>query len=209
MVFDVGETLVDETRAWSIWADTYGIPRLTFFAVLGAAVAGGAEHRDVFEMLGLSDWRERRADVDARYGGFRPDDLYPDVLPTLSALAGAGYRIAVIGNQPASRTPELAALGVRPDVMAMSDELRVAKPDPEFYARSLALICSPRARDVAYIGDRVDNDVVASAACGLRAVWIRRGPWGYLQSDTTGAATLVVRSLDELLERHQEIWREG
>ncbi len=207
MVFDVGETLIDETRAWSVWADTYGIPRLTFFAVLGAAVVRGEEHRGVFEWLGLSDWRERRPDVEAAYGGFQREDLYPDVLDSLATLESAGYRTAVIGNQPASRSAELAALGVRPDVMAMSDELGVAKPDPEFYARSLSLIGSPRARDVAYIGDRVDNDVVASSACGLRAVWIRRGPWGYLHSDATGAATLTVRSLSELARRHEEIWQ--
>ena len=28
--------LVDETRVWGIWADHLGIPRLTFFAMLGS-----------------------------------------------------------------------------------------------------------------------------------------------------------------------------
>ena len=32
---DVGETLIDETRVWSTWADELGIPRLTFLAALG------------------------------------------------------------------------------------------------------------------------------------------------------------------------------
>ncbi len=35
VVFDVGETLVDETRYWDEWADWLGVPRFTFFAVLG------------------------------------------------------------------------------------------------------------------------------------------------------------------------------
>ena len=39
VVLDVGETLIDESRIWAIWADVLGIPRLTFMAVLGAAVA--------------------------------------------------------------------------------------------------------------------------------------------------------------------------
>src|SRR5439155_14968561 len=30
VVFDVGETLVDETRHWGEWADRAGVPRLTF-----------------------------------------------------------------------------------------------------------------------------------------------------------------------------------
>ena len=34
--FDVGETLVDETRAWTSWAAWLGVPALTFFGVLGA-----------------------------------------------------------------------------------------------------------------------------------------------------------------------------
>ena len=36
VVFDVGETLVDETEAWGDWADWLGVPRLTLFAALGA-----------------------------------------------------------------------------------------------------------------------------------------------------------------------------
>ena len=35
---DVGETLIDETRVWSIWADLLGVPRLTFMAAFGAVV---------------------------------------------------------------------------------------------------------------------------------------------------------------------------
>ena len=34
--FDVGETLMDETRHWTIVAEQVGIPPLTFFAVAGA-----------------------------------------------------------------------------------------------------------------------------------------------------------------------------
>ena len=33
VVFDVGETLVDETRAWSAWADHLGVPRLASIAI--------------------------------------------------------------------------------------------------------------------------------------------------------------------------------
>ena len=31
---DVGETLIDETRLWSLWADELGVPRATLFAAL-------------------------------------------------------------------------------------------------------------------------------------------------------------------------------
>ena len=41
VVFDVGETLVDETRAWSLMADAAGVSRLTLFAALGALIESG------------------------------------------------------------------------------------------------------------------------------------------------------------------------
>ena len=51
VVFDVGETLVDETRVWGQWADWLGVPRLTFFAALGAIIERGGSHREVFELF--------------------------------------------------------------------------------------------------------------------------------------------------------------
>jgi FMN phosphatase YigB (HAD superfamily) len=90
--------------------------------------------------------------------------------------------------------------------MAMSEALGVAKPEPAFFDRVLELLGSPSPADVAYVGDRIDNDVLPAAAAGMRAVWIRRGPWGYLQRDEVGTAILEVRSLDELVERIDEAW---
>ena len=77
---DVGETLIDETRVWGTWADVLGIPRLTFMAALGAAVERGWDYRHVFEIVDAPDWRRHLEAVERRYGGFRPDDLYPDAL---------------------------------------------------------------------------------------------------------------------------------
>ena len=63
------------------------------------------------------------------------------------------------------------------------------------------------AASVAYVGDRVDNDVLPSIAAGLRAVWIRRGPWGIIQELPPDARpALVVDSLSELVERIDEAW---
>jgi FMN phosphatase YigB (HAD superfamily) len=57
------------------------------------------------------------------------------------------------------------------------------------------------------VGDRVDNDVVPALRAGMRAVWLRRGPWGVIQElpeDVRPA--LTVSSLDELVERIGEVW---
>lgn len=200
---DVGETLVDETRVFATWADVIGVPRFTLAAVMGGMVARGADHLDTFglleDVLGTPPHRDHRAEVEARYGGFRAEDLYPDALPALAALTATGYRVAIVANQPAARHEQLVALGIDPEVMAMSEALGVAKPDPAFFAAALRLMGDPDPGDVAYVGDRVDNDVLPATAAGLRAVWLRRGPWGLLGEDATGAAALEVRSLTELV----------
>ena len=87
---DVGETLIDETRIWSIWADVLGIPRMTFLAGFGAVVARGQGHQEVFSLLGVRDWRGLLPDVQRRYGGFQAVDLYPDACPPSPHCAGAG-----------------------------------------------------------------------------------------------------------------------
>ena len=205
---DVGETLIDETRIWSIWADELEIPRLTFLAALGAVIARGGEHRDVFPMFGADDWPLRMASVEGAYGGFAPEDLYPDALRAVGALRDAGYRIAIVANQPASRGDELRAIGLAAEVMAMSEELDAYKPDPAFFRRTLELLDSPDPASVAYVGDRIDNDVVPATRAGMRAVWIRRGPWGIIQQPVAEAPpALSVASLDELVERVEEAWR--
>lgn len=196
---DVGETLVDETRVWSTWADVLGVTRFTLMAVLGAVISNGEDHQNVFDRVGRTDWRDRRSEFETRYGGFRSDDLYQDALPALDALRDAGYRISILANQPAERTEELIALGVRADVIAMSDELGVHKPSPEFYARALELM-DAEPTDVAYVGDRLDNDVLPASAAGMRAVWLLRGPWALLTKAVPPEGTIVVKSLTELAE---------
>jgi len=207
VVLDVGETIIDETRVWSIWADMLGIPRLTFLAGFGAVLARGGEHRDVFELFNVVDWRTAWPEHEAIYGGFQVDDVYPDAIAAMDALRGRGYRVAVIGNQPTSRTAELRRIGVEAEVMAMSAEMGIAKPSQQFFERVLELLGSPPASSVAYVGDRVDNDVLPAVVAGMRAVWIRRGPWGYIERLPEGVhPALIVASLAELAERIDDAW---
>lgn len=203
---DVGETLIDETRIWGLWADALGITRLTFMAAFGAVLARGGEFRDVFEFLGRPDWQAQAPEVAAAYAGFQESDLYLDALPTMESLRAASYRLAIVANQPAERTAELRALGVRADVMAMSEELGVHKPQVEFFERVLELMGRPDPAAVAYVGDRLDNDVRPAAEAGMRAVWLRRGPWAAVTLDSPPQGTLVVDSLTELAERIEESW---
>jgi len=202
---DVGETLIDETRIWSIWADELGVPRLTFLAALGAVIARGGEHRDVFPMFDAEDWQLRLPRVEAAYGGFRHEDLYPDALAALDALR-VDHRVAILANQPASRVDQLRVIGIDAEVLAMSEGMGVAKPQAAFFERALELMGSPNPSDVAYVGDRVDNDVRPAITAGMRAVWLRRGPWGVIQQLDDARPAMIVGTLTELVERTDELW---
>lgn len=203
---DVGETLIDESRVWETWARILGVTRFTFMAAMGAMLARGRQFDEVFEFLGVTNRDEHRAAFNAAYGGFREGDLYPDAKPALDALRAAGYRVAIIANQPAERTAELRFLGVRAEVMGMSSEMGVHKPAPEFFLEALHRMGDPPAADVAYVGDRLDNDIHPAVAAGMRPVWIRRGPWAAITTDTPPPRTLIVDSLDELVARIDEAW---
>jgi FMN phosphatase YigB (HAD superfamily) len=54
--------------------------------------------------------------------------------------------------------------------------------------------------EIAYVGDRVDNDVLPARAAGMWPILIRRGPWGRAQWDWPEAreAHHRIESLAEL-----------
>jgi len=187
--FDVGETLVDETRAFEALADAAGVPRLTLMGVLGGTLARGQQHGDVFEVLGIDP---------PAWPGYGHDDFYPDALPCLVELRERGYRIGIAGNQPQSCEQFLREAGVNADCIGTSAGWGVRKPQPEFFARVVAE-AGFEPHEVAYVGDRVDFDVVPARAAGLVAVHVRRGPWGYLQEGRE-QADVCVDSLGELPE---------
>jgi len=184
VVFDVGETLIDETRMWEWAADVAGVPRFTLMGVLGGLAARREHHDRVWGILG----------VEHPASSWGPDDFYDDALPCLDALRGRGMRVGAVGNTPLE-TEELLREHV--DVLGSSGRWGVEKPAPEFFDRVLETVeLAPD--EVAYVGDRVDNDVEPALAAGMVAVHVRRGPWGYLHEPP--AAAIRIASLAELRE---------
>ena len=201
-MFDVGETLVDETRIWSEWADWLGVPRLTFQAALGAVIARGEDHRRVFDLVrpGIDVDEEAGRRLAAGHDlSIRPDDLYPDAVPCLEALRAAGFVLAIAGNQPRRTEDVLRGLGVPVAFAASSETWGVHKPDPAFFTRVAGEVgLEPGA--IAYVGDRLDNDVRPAAVAGMVPIFLRRGPWALIQAGRTfpPEAALTVESLAEL-----------
>lgn len=197
---DVGEVLIDETRVWSVWAHVLGVSPFTLQATIGARIVSGGSHLDALADVDPG-WAEHRETFERRLGGLQARDLYPDVLPALERIRTAGIRTAVCGNQPASRRAELLAAGVRADPVLTSDDLGAEKPDPAFFDTLLVHLGHPQPSAVWYVGDRADNDVRPAIDAGLRAVWVRRGPWARLTSAGDTDADLVVDDLHELADR--------
>ena len=170
--------------------------------VLGAAIERGDDHLEALRTFrpGFDLEAERRARAAAGVPDEpRPEDLYPDALPCLAAVKAAGLTVGAVGNTGVEMERFLRSLETL-DVVASSASLGVAKPAPGFFA-AVARLAGAAPGRIAYVGDRVDNDILPARAAGMVAVHVRRGPWGHLHAlrPEAAAADLRIESLDELL----------
>ena len=152
--------------------------------VVGGLAARGEHHSSVWSILGI----ERPAST------WDASDFYPDALPCLHALRSQGFVVGAVGNT-LTATEDLLREHV--DLIGSSARWGVEKPAPEFFERIVAE-SGVAAAEIAYVGDRVDNDIRPAIDAGMVAVHIRRGPWGHLFDAPPRA--IRVRSLSELPE---------
>jgi HAD superfamily hydrolase (TIGR01549 family) len=202
VVFDVGETLVNDTREFGAWADWIGVPRHTFSAVLGAVTAAGRDNAETFQYFRPGfDLQAERAKREAAGVGEQIDesDLYPDVRPALEALRSRGLWIGVAGNQTVRAAQLLDRLDLPVDAIATSGQWGVAKPAPEFFHR-IDEIADGDGAEVVYVGDHRDHDIIPAYAAGFRTALIRRGPWGHLWADDPTVRATADWVIDSLLE---------
>jgi HAD superfamily hydrolase (TIGR01509 family) len=120
------------------------------------------------------------------------DEFFPDALPCLARVRASGLKAGAVGNTPAFVEDDLRS---RVDIVGSSARWGVAKPAPDFFDR-IVRESGLEASEIAYVGDRVDNDVRPALAAGMTAVHIRRGPWGLLHAPPREA--ISISSLDEL-----------
>jgi FMN phosphatase YigB (HAD superfamily) len=180
--FDVGETLVDEERWWRELARRSGLQPHVVWAALGVTIERGEEHHAIWGHLGIDRpggwWQQREYSLD---------DFYPDATACLEAVRALGLQVGIAGNQAEALEAWARASSLPADVTTSSASLGVQKPALAFFER-LVELAGAAAHEVAYVGDRVDNDVLPAAAAELVAVHVRRGPWGRLQRTPPEAA---------------------
>ena len=180
--FDVGETLVNEERWWRVLAEKEGLQPHVIWAALGVTIERGEEHNALWGHLEIGrppTWWSGLA--------YEIGDLYPDAIACLEAVRALGMRVGIVGNQTEALERWARDASLPADVISSSASLGVRKPDPAFF-RLIVELAGSAPEEVAYVGDRVDNDVLPAAAAGLVAIHVRRGPWGRLQRTPPEAA---------------------
>jgi FMN phosphatase YigB (HAD superfamily) len=91
----------------------------------------------------------------------------------------------------------MLTLGLDADLMTTSTHLDHEKPSPKFF-EALLVQTGFRADEAAYVGDRVDNDILPARAKGMVTIFIPRGIWGRIHASDGGAADIRVNSLTDI-----------
>ena len=203
--FDVGETLIDEHRLYRDYAMRMDVTYEHFMATMEAAMLRREPVRNIFGLVKPGfDFKAARAqrEAEGKIFAIGAQDLYPDAVACLATLKRQGLFVGIVGNQPVSAEATLRDCGLSADFIATSDGWGVAKPDPQFFAK-VQQAAGVSADQIAYVGDRVDNDVLPSLDAGMRAILVRRGPWGRAKWHwpEAGKAHLKIESLAELPAR--------
>ena len=119
-------------------------------------------------------------------------DLYPDVVPALTRLAGR-FPIIALTNGNAN----LETIGIRhlfSDIVTAVDA-GAAKPAPAIFEYAVARsgFCPA---EIAHVGDHPEIDVAGAAGAGLSTVWMNRRGAGW--PDHLRRPDAIVSNVDEL-----------
>jgi HAD superfamily hydrolase (TIGR01549 family) len=120
--------------------------------------------------------------------------LFPDVLPTLTALLASGVRMGVVSDWGHGLEAILLELelGRYFEFLVVSSRLGVAKPDPRVFAMALDRI-GARPEESLYVGDTYVKDVMGARAAGITPVLLDRS------GRAPALDCLSIRTLHDLL----------
>jgi putative hydrolase of the HAD superfamily len=186
ILFDLDDTLYDLRSYW----------RGRLLLALEGVRAGYAQldaetlaHVALSEGVFMEQWPDflRRQGIDdealiaATHDDYRREwfermALADDALPTLAALRPR-YRLGLITNGPSAiqrRKIERFGLADHLDLLIVSGEVGVAKPDPAIFRLALEQL-EVSASQALFVGDSPEYDLRGAAAAGLAFVWMNAG----------------------------------
>jgi HAD superfamily hydrolase (TIGR01549 family) len=185
--FDVGNVLLNEDPlSYQVFARHVEAirrihPERTFTELLAEretkALAGS--RWPVYEMAAkylASDqldavWADVDREFRANYTSMTP--VLPGAHEVVETL-GSSCRLGLIANQPREARARLAAANlIDPfDVIVLSEEVNLFKPDRAIFERALDA-ANAKPGECLMVGDRVDNDIHPACALGMATAWIR------------------------------------
>ncbi len=205
--FDIGGVMYDDT--------IYARAMHTALRALGASFTD-EEFDDVYRAVRAAQSGSFRSQLARRFLGpdadmgaleaeaskhwaYPPEALYDDVRPCLEALAGR-YRVGIIANQPSAVKDVIHRDGLTGsfEVWGVSDDIGLEKPDPALFTHVLQQAGVEPSESV-MVGDRLDYDVRAAKAAGMRTVWMLRGEApDHPTPEQLAEADAAIHGLDEL-----------
>lgn len=189
-------------KVWKVWAqryfDEYSHGRLTFAEQRRARV------KKIFELNG-SPVRSKE-DLETRYDVYRTTQehtygLFPDTLPALETLSGAGVPMGIITNgDSAHQRGKLKSTGIERffSIIVVSSEAGVSKPDYAIFRRALSL-ASCAASDAFFVGDSPDQDVAPARALGINTFFMNRAREGDALVVSEAPLYAEVKNFDEMI----------
>lgn len=120
---------------------------------------------------------------------------FPNLINMLTQLKNNGVRIALVSNGYGQfQYDNFKALGISHlfDEVLISEWEGLRKPNPAIFIRALTKL-GVNAEDALFVGDHPENDIRASRAVGIKAVWKRN-----TQFSPDVDADAIITDLEEL-----------
>jgi putative hydrolase of the HAD superfamily len=191
------ETYLNISNQW--WTNSGSVPQ--------ASGSGSSSGRDIrIEVWGkaiLSCGLQHQnlaieaADLysDERRATYKP---FPEVHDVLSNIRQK-YNLGIISNGPISvQREKLQIIGLVHffDVIVVSGELGIGKPEPGIFLKALELM-EVAPKEALYVGDSLTSDVLGAQNVGMYAIWVNRGKVNKPQDAPT--PELEISTLNDLI----------
>lgn len=150
----------------------------------------------LYETYGID--RPHRGDVQIMLRSLTGRRLFPEVKDTIIRLRKFARVVIGSTSDTAPLWENLRQNGLELDAVYTSESLRRYKPDPDFY-RAILNAEDCVAKDAAFIGDSLTDDVMGPRAVGLTTILIDRADkYASLPKDKT--PHFRIAALDEVLQ---------
>ena len=208
ILFDLDDTLYDYSGFWrgrlhrAVGDLAARDPRVDQEALTDAAIAEWVfmEHwPDFLRRHGIADENLIEVTHAAFTQGWFDDMTLPEDAALVLETLRSRFKIGLITNGPSHiqrHKIERFGLAERMDLLVVSEEFGVHKPDPAIFQHALAQL-GVAADEALFVGDSLEHDLRGAMAAGLPFVWFNR--YGQTLPGDAPTPIAIIHRLEELL----------